>query len=230
MIRESTPGVSSRMGLALAYIADEDWTTAEGHYKKAMEISPNDSILASAWVDAKTNAEGADAALRAATAWATEQPASIAAQYAQLRATWHAGGSYGLSDVDLQPNASRNGYLDALLSTGHVQGVAARAKVLIGSYDDATKMAKEVLAAHPHSAEAWLALAEAQSANQEDFSEALKMAIAVDPWTPAMTAQVLVFSGTNYDNFEENEEYDEYDNFDGYEEYEDDVDEVEDEE
>ena len=44
MIRESKPHVSSRMGLALAYIADEDWSTAEGHYLKALSINPNDSV------------------------------------------------------------------------------------------------------------------------------------------------------------------------------------------
>jgi tetratricopeptide (TPR) repeat protein len=191
MIRESKPQANSRLGLAMAYTADGDWNTAESHYLKALYIDSGNSVLAAAWVDAKVNADGSSATLKAAEQWAASRPYHVAAQYAQVRAAWHAGDANALSD-GVQKAEGRMNYISAQ-STDPVHSLTSLARVrsLAGNAEGAMEAAKKAIDLDPSSGAAWLALADAQAASMEDNADALARASTIDPLTPGLGEQVL---------------------------------------
>ena len=195
LIREASPGVNSRVGLAMAYTTDGDWGTAEGHYLKALDIDSNDSVLAAAWIDAKVEAEGTRATLEAATEWAASRPLSVPAQYAQVRAAWHAGNSASMSEGAENAEASLRHIGKLSVDDSAALASAARVRALAGDSDAAQKAAEQAIALDPGLAVAWLALSEAKGGDADDLAHA----VSIDPLNPALSNQSTDIDSWNGD-------------------------------
>ncbi|MDP6931347.1 MAG: hypothetical protein QGG40_00455 [Myxococcota bacterium] len=163
MNRASGTVAATRAGLGLAYAQSGDWSTASGHFTKALAVDDLDTRVVEIWLDGLREAEGQEGAVKAATRWAAARPDSYAALYGLAREAARVGDQAALDAA----SALMDGLYDDVVTRGssaRQKAAYAQHMVLIGKLVRARTVAERAIDLEPSLPSAWLALARVDAA------------------------------------------------------------------
>ena len=181
---ESGPDALNRLALGVAYVQQDDFTSATELFQRAAELDSDDPMAVSLWLDAVRRGQGNAAAADQAKAWATSRPDNAAAHLAWIQAASAAGDA---SEASTAGEALFNTQIAQHPRNASLQAVYARFLVVQGKLTEAAKAADTAVELNPGLGLAWLAKADVAAAQGDDAAaaEAVKTAASVASGHPA---------------------------------------------
>jgi len=180
-----SPWASARVGLALTYAKAGDWGTADGHYKRAMNVS-NDHRIVQMWLEGIRSAQGADASISAALAHVRDNPERAGAYYGLLMEAKASGDEESIAGAQAMGDAFFAQELQIRPRSASIWSTYARYLVQLGRMDQAKEAAVLALQFDPGTAAAWLAMSDVeQAAGNTERADMMRIRAAqVSPFHP----------------------------------------------
>ena len=182
---DRSPWASTRLGLALTYAKAGDWSTADGHYRRAMSVS-DDHRIVQMWLEGVRGAKGNTESIAQAQAHIKANPEAAGAFFGLMAESKASGDAESIAGAQAMADAFFERQLQIYPKSAEIWSVYARYLIMVDRMPEARQAAVLALQFDARKPAAWLAMSDVErAAGNAERADTLKLRAAqVAPFHP----------------------------------------------